>query len=143
MLKNLIAIGLFVCTLAFVGCSSEKEDIEGDWPAIQVTVNGEHCKSLTYTVPADGGEFKIFSKNYGSVWLISIQEDKERVWPEDYDWSDYLNINFARDWYSVRCDESKNIVVTIQPKSQDSPSRNVHLELECGDAFSHIDLRQK
>lgn len=142
MLKNklLIAISL-LCSIVFTGC--EQNEADGDWDPIKITVNGNECKSI-YKVPADGGEFKVYSKNYGSLWLNDVKENGVVVWPEDRsDWSDYMNIHLTTDWYEVQYDEAGNIVVDIQPKGKDAQSRSLRFEVESGDAFSSITLQQE
>lgn len=141
MLKNKFFIAVcLLCSAWLSGCERIEED--GRWAPIQITVNGNKCKS-TYKVPADGGEFKIYSKNYGSLWLNDVKENGNVVWPDNYDWSDYRNIYLTTDWYEVQYDEAGNIVVDIQPKGKDVASRSLRFGVECGDAFSYITLLQE
>ncbi len=141
MLKNKFLLGLCLLTsVVFTGCEQNEND--GDWDPIQITINGIQSKTI-HKVPAAGGQFKIFSKNYGSLWLNSVQENDKVVWPKDNNWSDFKNINLASDWYKVQYDEAGNIVVDVQPKSEDVPSRSLKFAVECGDAFSSITLLQE
>lgn len=144
MLKNIFIIAVsLLCSIVFTGC--EQNEADGDWDPIKITVNGNSVKSnSTYKVPTVGGEFKIFSKNYGSLWLNDVKENGVVVWPEDRsDWSDYMNIHLTTDWYEVQYDEAGNIVVAIQPKGKDTQSRSLRFGVESGDAFSSITLQQE
>lgn len=137
--RLILILGLFLSAIVFAGCDEE----DGKWDPIQITVNGKKCKSSTYNVPASGGEYKIISKNYGSLWLNAVLENRNVVWPENGDWSDYKNIHLTNDWYEIRYDESGNIVVNIQAKDNSISSRGISFEVECGDAFSSITLLQE
>ena len=140
MLKNKLIISLcLLCSIAFIGCDEE----DGKWDPIQITVNGNRCKSSTYKVSADGGEYKIYSKNYGELWLNAVEEDGKTVWPEEYDWSNYKNIHLAKEWYEIQYDSSGNIAVNIKAKEKASDSRTLKFEVECGDAFGSITLLQE
>lgn len=139
--KLIIALSFIVSMLAFSGCDNELKD--GDWPPIQIIINGEICKAKEYAIPAEGGTFRIFSKNYGSLWLNAVSENDNHVWPEGYDWSDYLNIHLTKTWYELRYDGGGQIVVDIQPIEPNSRQRTLLLELECGDAFGSIKLVQQ
>ena len=147
--RLIIYLGLLLSFVSFTGCSSESEDLEdGKWPAIQFTVNGQQCASeldyyASYNVSAEGGEFKIYSSNYGSLWLNAIYENEDIAWPENYEWSDYKNINLTNSWYQVQYDKSGNIVVNIQPKEKSSTARNLTFCVECGDVFGEIALLQE
>ena len=140
MLKNKLIISLcLLCSMVFIGCDEE----DGKWAPIQITVNGNRCKSSTYKVSADGGEYKIYSKNYGELWLNAVKENDKIVWPEKYDSSHYKNIHLTKEWYEIQYDSSGNIVVNINAKEKASASRTLKFEVECGDAFSSITLLQE
>ena len=140
MQKSKLLIALcFLCSTAFIGCVEE----DGKWAPIQITVNGNRCKSSTYKVSADGGEYKIYSKNYGELWLNAVKEGDSRVWPEEYDWSNYKNIHLTKEWYEIQYDSSGNIVVNIKAKEKTDNSRTLRFEVECGDAFGSITLLQE
>lgn len=140
MLKNKLLISLCLfCSIAFIGCDEE----DGKWDPIQITVNGNKCKSSTYIVSADGGEFKIYSNNYGELWLNAVMENGNRVWPEENDWSNYRNIHMTKEWYDIQYDSNGNIVVNIKAKEKSAASRTLKFEVECGDAFSSITLLQE
>lgn len=144
MLKNKLFLTLcLLCSVTFSGCDSEKEELDGKWPPIQITINGKKCKSSTFKVPAEGGEYKIYSKNYGELWLLSVKEDGNTVWPENYDWSDYKNIHLTREWYEIQYDDSGNIVANISSKEKTAPSRSLEFKIEAGDAFGHVTLLQE
>lgn len=131
-------LGMWLSSILWVGCSKN----DGDWDSIQITVNDKKCKTSSYKVPLAGGEFKIYSKNYGSLWLNSVKENGNLVWPEHYDWTDYKNIHLTNEWYEVLYDKAGNIVVTIQPKDKSTSSRSISLDVESGDAFGSITLLQ-
>lgn len=138
-LALLTMVGIWSC-----GNDDEKEII-GNWPPIKVTVNGTECGSIPFLdVPAEGGVFRIFSENYGSLWLTVIRENEiVVVWPaKEEDMADYKNIHLTKDWYEVKYDETGNIVVTIQPLTNGS-SRSLYIGLEAGDAFGGVTLTQK
>lgn len=137
--RLIIVLGLFICSTVFAGCDEE----DGGWDPIQITVNGDKCKTSSYKVSSEGGEFRIYSKNYGSLWLNSVKENGDVVWPEDCDWSDYKNIHLTGEWYDAQYDESGNIVVNMQAKDKSASSRSITFEVECGDAFSSITLIQE
>lgn len=145
MLKNKLLIAFcLLSSIAFTGC---KESLDGDWDPIQITVNGKRCKSTTFKVEADGGEYKIFSKNYGELWLNGVIENGNRVWPvyldpENYDWN-YRNIHLEKEWYEIQYDNSGNIVVSIMAKEKSAASRTLSFEVEYGDAFGSISLLQE
>ena len=140
--SRLIILGWLLFSLAgFAGCSEEEKD--GLWPAIQITVNGQKCKDTTYKVSAEGGEYKIYSQNYGSLWINVIHENGNIVWPVEYDSLDYKNINLKSSWYEVQYDNSGNIVVNIQPMEKSATSRSLSFSVECGDAFGSITLLQE
>lgn len=143
MTKKILNItSLLMATTMLIACDIEGKD--GNWDSIQITVNGQRQKSSTYDVPADGGEFKIYSKNYGELWLNRVMENEDTiVWPEDRDWTDYRNIHLTKEWYEIQYDESGNIVVNIQSKEPSASARAITFEVECGDAFGSIRLLQK
>lgn len=142
MFKNKLLVALCLLgSIAFTGCDKELED--GKWSPIQITVNDKKCKSATYKVSTDGGEYKIYSSNYGELWLNAVMEDKKIVWPENYDWSDYRNIHLKKEWYEIQYDDKGYIVINIQPKEHESISRSFTLQVECGDAFGSITLLQE
>lgn len=42
MLKNKLFLTLcLLCSVTFSGCDSEKEELDGKWPPIQITINGK------------------------------------------------------------------------------------------------------
>lgn len=135
--KVSIMISLF-CVMTFIGC----DEPDGKWDSIQITVNEKTCKSNTFDVSAEGGEYRVYSKNYGTLWLIGVKENGNRVWPNNHDYSDYQNIHLTESWYELQYDERGNIVVIIQPIEKDNSSRNLYLELEHGDAFGSITFVQ-
>ncbi len=140
MLKaKLIVLLSLLCSIAFVGCESK----DGDWDPIEITVNGNRYKKSTFKVAQSGGEYKLFSKNYGELWLNEVKENGNKVWPKDYEWSDYKKIHLATEWYDVHYDESGNIVVSISPKEAESEARSLTFMVECGDAFGNITLLQE
>ena len=142
MLKNKLILALsLLCSVTFSGCDSE--ELDGKWDPIQVTINGNKCKSSTFKVPAEGGEYKIYSKNYGELWLNSVIENGNTVWPENYNWSDYKNIHLTGEWYEIQYDDNGNIVANISSKEKTAPSRNLKFEIEVGDAFGHVTLLQE
>lgn len=142
MLRNKFFVALtLLCATAFTGC--KKELLDGDWPPIQITVNGKECKSCTYVVPETGGEYKIYSKNYGGLWLLSVTENDTKVWPEGYDWSNFQEIHLTGEWYEVQYDDIHNIVVTINPKESSTAPRSLDFRVEVGDAFGHVTLVQE
>ncbi len=138
-MKNTFYIALILlCSFPIIGC----EPKDGGWDPIQITVNGNRCKSATYKVPAEGGEYRISSRNYGGLWLNDVRENGTVVWPENYDWSDYKNINLTGEWYEVTYDKD-DIVVSIHAKGKSVESRSLTFSVECGDAFGHITLLQE
>ena len=142
MIKNKLILALsLMCSVTFSGCDSE--ELDGKWDPIQVTINGNKCKSSTFKVPAEGGEYKIYSKNYGELWLNSVIENGNTVWPENYNWSDYKNIHLTREWYEIQYDDSGNIVANISSKEKTAPSRSLEFKIEAGDAFGHVTLLQE
>ncbi len=142
MLKNKFLLALYLlCSIVCTGCDVVEED--GKWDPIQITVNGDRCKSSTYKVSADGGVYKIYSKNYGELWLIAVTENSNRVWPEDNDWSNYKSIHLTKEWYEIQYDINGNIVVSINAKEKSSASRELTFKVECGDAFGSITLFQE
>lgn len=142
MLKNKLLIALCLLgSITFIGCDKVIED--GKWAPIQITVNGNSCKSSTYNVSTDGGEYKIYSQNYGELWLNAVTENGIRIWPENYDWSDYRNIHLKKEWYELQYDDSGNIVVNIDAKEKATASRTLTFHVECGDAFGSITLSQE
>ena len=142
MIKKLIfTLACIVSSAMLVSCGDDF--VDGNWDPIEITVNGIKCKSNVCEVPANGGVFKIFTKNYGSPWLNEVDENGKRVWPIDGSWTDYKDIDLKGDWYSVQYDKSGNIMVTIMHKVADTPERNIKFYLECGDSFGEISLVQK
>lgn len=139
--KFIFALGILL-SITFTGCDDEKE-VVGEWDPIQITVNENICKSSTFEVSADGGEYRIYSKNYGELWLNAVIEEGKIVWAEEYDWSNYKNIHLTKEWYEVTYDNSNNIVVNIHAKEKESSARSLTLNVECGDAFGSITLLQK
>lgn len=137
--KSFIILGLILSSFALNSCESKDGDVED----IQITINGKNCQSSTFDVSTSGGEYKVYSKNYGTLWLNEITENGNTVWPENHDWLDYKNIHLTQEWYNIQYDESGNIVVNIQAKEKDTPSRSLTFYVECGDAFDTITLSQK
>lgn len=140
--KIMLLLGLLLSSIVFSGCKKGDDDIIGLWDPIEITVNGNECKSSTYEVASTGGVYKIYSKNYGSLWLNAVKEDGKYVWPKSADDLDYRNIHLTTEWYDVQYDTSGNIVVNIQPKENYTSSRSLTFELEAGDAFDTISLVQ-
>ena len=65
MIKTLIfTLACIVSSAMLVSCGDDF--LNGNWDPIEITVNGIKCKSNVCEVPANGGVFKIFTKNYGS-----------------------------------------------------------------------------
>ena len=144
MLKNKLFLALsLLCFVTFSGCDSDEEEVAGKWDPIQITINGNKCKSSTFKVPVEGGEYKIYSNNYGELWLNSVEENVNTVWPEDYDWSDYKNIHLTGEWYEIQYDDNGNIVANISSKEKTTPSRNLTFHIEVGDAFGYVTLLQE
>lgn len=163
MLKNKFLIALCILgSMVFAGCDSVddpikdpiKEPIEnpvddlveepdGLWPAIEITVNGDRCESSTFNVSQNGGEYKLFSNNYGELWLNAVAENENVVWPEEYNWSGYKSIHLTKEWYEVQYDKSGNIVVVIRPKEDSTAARKLTFMVECGDAFGSVTLLQE
>ena len=144
MLKNKLFLALsLLCFVTFSGCDSDEEEVEGKWDPIQITINGNKCKSSTFKVPVEGGGYKIYSNNYGELWLNSVEENVNTVWPEDYDWSDYKNIHLTGEWYEIQYDDNGNIVANISSKEKTTPSRNLTFHIEVGDAFGYVTLLQE
>lgn len=136
--KFLLAVTLLLSSFSFVAC----DDPDGKWDPIQITVNGSKCKSSTYKVPANGGEFKISSKNYGSLWINSVKENGKTVWPEEGDdWTEYKNLHVTKDWCEIKYET--DLIVNIHPQNDNSPSRSLTFDVECGDAFGSITLLQE
>ena len=70
-------------------------------------------------------------------------EDDNKVWPEEYDWSNYKDIHLTKEWYDIQYDSNGNIVVNIKAKEKSAVSRTLRFEVECGDAFGSITLLQE
>lgn len=139
--KMLPAIILAFGFLSVSSCSNEeKEDPIGKWPPIKLTVNGAEYNSITYAVPAEGGEYKLYSSNYGSLWLNSVKENDDVVWYSTAE--DFSKVNVSGEWYTLNYDSDGNIVVNINAAKADNKERTIYLELECGDAFSSIQFKQ-
>lgn len=139
--KTYYVIGLFLSPIILTGCSFVAED--GDWDPIQITVNGNICKSSTYAIPVSGGEYKIFSKNYGSLWLNTVKENGLIIWPKYYEVLDFKDINLTDEWYKVKYDETGNIVVDIEPIDNEVMMRSLTFDVQHGDAFGSITLQQE
>lgn len=138
--KSLFLVNLFLCSLLLGGCSKEKVLKDGDWPAIQVTVNGDYCKKNMFNVSPEGGVYKLYSKNYGMLWLNAVAENRVPVWYREE--IPFKDIHLEKEWYEVQYDEKDNIVVTIQSIEQEASSRSLTFEIECGDAFGSFTLSQ-
>lgn len=108
-----------------------------------ITVNGNICKSSTYAIPVSGGEYKIFSKNYGSLWLNTVKENGLIIWPKYYEVLDFKDINLTDEWYKVKYDETGNIVVDIEPIDNEVMMRSLTFDVQHGDAFGSITLQQE
>lgn len=141
-IKNYVALVTLLAGAALCG-SCTKEAIDGDWAPIKITVNGVRHKSDVCEVPKEGGEYRFYSMNYGTMWLNEVDENATRVWPLDYDWSDYRKIDLRGEWYAVKYDADGNIVVSVQPMEQQGAARTLTLHVECGDAFDKITLQQQ
>lgn len=140
--KTILAFAaLLMAVFSFAGCE-KNNTIEGIWPEIQVTVNGQLVKDHKYEVSVMGGVYKISSKNYGSLWLYEIRENGTIVWPEGGIWTTYPDIDLVGDWYKVVCDEEENFVVTIAQLPDGVNSRTLEFSLEFGDAFSQVKFYQ-
>ena len=136
-----VFVGILLCLPLFVGCS-EEELKDGDWPPIQFMVNETQCKKNTFNVSPEGGEYKLYSKNYGILWLMGIDEDSNPVWPTADSNPDFMKIHLERGWYEVQYDEQGNIVVSILPLSEEVSSRSLRFQVECGDAFGSFTFMQ-
>lgn len=139
--KTYYVIGLFLSPIILSRCSFVAED--GDWDPIQITVNGNKCKSSTYAIPVSGGEYKIFSKNYGSLWLNTVKENGLIIWPKYNEVLDFKDINLTDEWYKVKYDETGNIVVDIEPIDNEVMMRSLTFDVQHGDAFGSITLQQE
>ena len=123
--------------------SCESED--GKWDPIKLTINGAKCKKSTQDVPVEGGVYKVYSSNYGQLWLIGVMEDGERLKPVGDEYSVVgPEVRYEGSWYDVRYDEAGNIVVSIDalPSGETEVKRSLYLDLESGDAFSSFTFRQ-
>lgn len=140
MIKHVIIyLCLLLGTIIVVSCNKD----DGKWDSIQITINGKVCKSETFKVPTDGGEFNIYSNNYGSLWLKGVKENDKIVWPENFDFSDFRNIHLTKEWYEIKYDNSGNINICIKPKQEEDSKRSLNLSLESGDVFKNITLVQE
>ena len=141
--KTFLIASLLLGLVALAGCSDEKELRVGEWPPIQFTVNEVQCKTSVYKVGLDGGEYKVSSSNYDNLWLNSVWEDSLQIWPEEGNPLPSPEAHLTTDWYEVQYDKKCNLVVSIQPKTKDSPSRSLQFRMQLGDAFGTITLSQE
>lgn len=141
--KTFFIASLLLGSVALAGCSDEKELRDGEWPPIQFTVNEVQCKTSVYKVGPDGGEYKVSSSNYDNFWINSIWEDSLLMWPEGGNPRPSLEAHLTTDWYEVQYDIKCNLVVSIQPKTKDSPSRSLQFRMQSGDGFGTITLSQE
>lgn len=140
--RFLLTASILLGLSLLAGCKHEA--LDGDWPAIKVTINGKYHKPATYEVSPEGGEYKVYSKNYGSLWLCTIWENGEVVWPDKDDPRyNFRDIHLVGKWYEVQYDAEGNLVVKIQSKDDDAESRSLTFELESGDAFKTLIFEQK
>ena len=67
-----------------------------------------------YKVPASGGTYKFYCKNYKVFWINVIEEDGQPYLPslENNDWKD-----LSGQWSHVECLDNGDLVVTFQPFS--------------------------
>lgn len=138
----LLTLGVLLSVLAMSGCDVLDPALDGKWDPIQITVNGSRCKASTYRVPAEGGEFSLYSANYGSLWLNEVKENGRTVWSDNYNWQDYRSIHLTTDWYEVQYDHEGKLVVIISPIGATHTPRSLRFEVECGDAFGSITFEQ-
>lgn len=143
-IKHLFAAAaLLLAPVVLAGCEAQ----DGDWDPIRFSVNDKNCPKTkyecTYDAPAEGGTFRIGSSNYGSMfWPLEVYDDGRKIWPENYDFSDYWNLHLESDWYDVQYDVHGYLVVELQPKPASAPSRSLKFHIECGDSFGEFTLRQ-
>lgn len=143
-IKHLFAAAVvLLAPTVLSGCESK----DGDWDPIRYSVNDEVCPKkphdCVYDAPAEGGTFRIGSSNYGSMfWPVEVCEGDRKIWPENYDSSDFRNLHLENDWYDVQYDVHGYLVVVLEPKPADAPSRSLKFQIECGDAFGKFTLRQ-
>lgn len=136
MIKTRLYIALTIlCSIIVFGCDS-KDDY-----SIQITVNGFECKPSSFSVPADGGIFEIFSPNYGLLWLNAIKKEGKIVYDQKFNSASYLYTHVTGDWYEVYYDAADEIVVKIQPNNGVT-TRSISLELQHGDVFRTITFLQ-
>lgn len=144
-IKHLFAAAvLLLAPVVLAGCEAQ----DGDWDPIRFSVNDKNCPKTkydcTYDAPAQGGTFRIGSSNYGKMfWPYEICDDGRKIWPENYDFSDYRNLHLESDWYDVQYDIHGYLVVELQPKPASVPSRSLLFKIECGDSFGEFTLRQQ
>ena len=127
-----LTIGLTTIT------SCEAED--GNWSPVELTVNGSRYRKTVYKVPAKGGEYRLNSKNYGSLWLCCVYENDSRQWYAEA--PAMQREGYESSWYRVYYDEDKNIVVSIDDKEEDEPERGFEIGMAIGDASTSLTLKQ-
>lgn len=139
-----VFVGILLCLPLLVGCSEDEYKGEGPEGAIQFTINGSKCKNNMYKVSTLGGEYLLKSKNYGSLWLCSIDEGTERVWSIDNeDHLDIRKIPFERDWYRVQYDDQNNIVFYFQAMPVGVSSRSLTIGVRSGNTFGTFEFYQE
>lgn len=138
--KSVLVASMVLCTSFFCGCSDEKEPVDGPGDPIQLTINGIVCKDNTYNVLPRGGQFNLYSKNYGKLYVATIEENEVLVFPSEGTRSnDFL---IEKEWYDVHYNEEGEIVVRFWPMQEGDSSRSLTLIVRHINTFRTIKFIQ-
>ncbi len=119
------------------------------WPAIRLDKS-----ELTFS--SEGGVETVTALNYSYLGISCAWEGTQTV-NEKNEWINYVPSQYVFDgevaylidgeWYRVIQPQSKDnqssnqIIITVDPNTSSTP-RHATIQLECGDAFSRLEINQ-
>ena len=135
---------LFLALLPFAITSCDNEPSVGDWDAFtwKIGTSSTIVKSPSIDVPAAGGEYTLHCTNYGSIWLINVSVNGEYVRNENEHRVIENQPVFTIDSEYVQAvSDGYDVTVTV-PANPTQSTRVIVIEVESGDAFDSITLKQ-
>ncbi len=146
-MKKLYIIASLMPLLGLLSSCQKEDRFIGDWDPIQL--NREFKE-----IPAEGGTDSIWTTNYPEIWLnYGKQEYDARIPEQDLDTlaNPSVEDGFAPreiyhlkgKWICLYVPESnkKAIVVKVSPNTS-GVERRYKIDVQYGDAFSHIIVKQ-
>lgn len=126
---------LLLFVVALTACNNDK--LDGEWAPMKWEFPSELTRSENaFTVSATGGSFSFKCTNYTNVWLSESYDESGPIIP------DYPDRSISGNWYHASCD-GNTITLHVDALPDGVENRDLWLNVEAGDAFSHFSFTQK